>query len=199
MKTKACMLMMIVGLLVATSILVSADGEGDLEAACCDASIEVEVQVGCLDRETGVGTGSFVVRNTGEQGISLVSLAASLTRGTGMVVPPIMLLLPLEPGGELEVSFAVIVTETPEALPDGAQVKWEVTGESCRPDHNIGKSDTQDFPWCPPTAITLSGFTASSNPASEGGSMTGSVGTFLLFAVLIGGGGLARWWWRRQR
>jgi len=120
----------------------------------CDASLEINVTPECLNQETKTGEGTIIIENTGEQGNTQLTLESNLTRGTGSI-EPVSLTLTLGPGETKEYTFTLTIVEDEKDLPDGAQVEWMVTEEICRPDHNIGKRDRIDFPWCSATAITF--------------------------------------------
>jgi len=150
---------------------VGAQEEEPEELGCppCDASLEVEVVAGCLstnDEGVTTGNGTLRVRNTGEQGTSIATLQAFFTENGGSgTIEPDEVVLQLEPSGVwTEIQFSVTVTTT---KPDGSiQIRWEITWESCRPYHNIGKGDTVDFEGCP-TVIKLIAFTAQSEEEKQ--------------------------------
>jgi len=132
----------------------------------CDASLEINVTPECLNQETKTGEGTITVENTGEQGNTQLTLESNLTRGTGSI-EPVSLTFTLGPGETKEFTFTLTLVEDEKDLPDGAQVEWTVTEESCRPDHNIGKGDRVDFPWCSATDITFVDNSFSANYVAE--------------------------------
>lgn len=147
----------------------SAGAEGEAGDQC-DASIELELQLCCLDNQTRSGTGSLIVRNSGEQGETTVTLDSKLTRGTGTIEPS-MATATLGPSGEntqpFTLPFTVAIQESREQLEDGAQLEWTVIDSSCRPEHNKDKRVNAEFPWCPPTEVGLTDFSARSKQDSS--------------------------------
>jgi len=151
----------------ATPIASAQEEEPDPELTCppCDASLVLEVLGECLVEEDGITVGYGILRilNDGSQGLSIGTIQAYYTEGGGEIIPQEIVFW-LGPGETIEQQFKVIPTET---RPDGSiQIRWEVTQESCRPYHNIGKGDTVDFEGCP-TAIELTIFTAQSGDEPE--------------------------------
>lgn len=162
------LVLLALGVACAAPLVASAQGEepdGELGCPPCDASLEVEVLASCLttdDEGNTVVSSTLRVRNTGEQGTSTATLKAFFTESGGSgTIKPDEITLQLEPGGEwTEIDFSVVVTTT--RLDGSIQIRWEVTWESCRPYHNIGKGDTVEFQGCPTAIEGPSIFTAKS-------------------------------------
>jgi hypothetical protein len=198
MKTK-----IIVIVIVATAILlgvatVSAQEGGQVACPPCDASLEVMLTPGCLDGN-GFGSGVLTVTNTGEQGISLATLKAWLIKGTGVITPNIAN-FELGPGESEYITFTLKINETELELPDGAQVEWKVIAESCRPWHNIGRRDRQDFPWCPPpTIVKLSSLATQSVSTSDPRILIWMALIMLTVTLLATIATLAYMWYQRRR
>ena len=151
MKTKWIVLIVATIIVMVCVATVSAQ-EG--VSVSCDASLDLRIVPICV-RGEGYGGGTLYVTNTGAQGTSQLTLEAELTRGTG-VITPTTTTLTLGPGETVAVHFVFKINETISQLSDGAQIKWQVIDETCRPEHNIGKHDKVDFPWCePPNSIVL--------------------------------------------
>jgi hypothetical protein len=171
----------VIFLIALTALALSVNAQED-----CDASIQVWFEPDCLS-ETRSAQGTLYVQNTGEQGTTDVDLEGSFTKGTGVIDPSTFSFV-LGPGETVSATFSITVTEGTKI--NEAQIKWTVIDESCRPDHNVGKSFTDDFPWCP-TAITLNSFTTtsvSSQPMSillVGLTMTALVSSLLFLAFTI--------------
>jgi hypothetical protein len=199
-NTKTRLLILIVATIIVLSMAAIASAQEGENVSCppCDASLEVMLTPRCLDG-SGFGSGVLTVTNTGEQGISLVTLEAWLIKGTGVITPNIAS-FELGPGESASITFTLNINETSRQLGDGAQLEWKVTAESCRPWHNIGRRDRQDFPWCPPpTIVKLSSLATQSVSTSDPRILIWMALIMFTVTLLATIATLAYMWYQRRR
>lgn len=113
----------------------------------CDASLVLTLR-GCIDGQSGYGI--LTVCNDGAQGTSTFTILISVVKGVAVVTPNVIN-DSLGPGQTK--SYTLTLTNV---IPVDGEIKIRATviWESCRPDHNIGKSVTEAFRGCP-TAVTF--------------------------------------------